>query len=153
MSAVPDPTTPTPANPEHVFPTLTSEQVARLASHGRVRSIASGEVLVEAGARTSSFFVVTRGQVDVVSPGPGGERVIASFRARQFTGEANMLSGRRSISALRVPEPTELIEIERKDILGLIQTDVQLGEILMRAFILRRVSCEVPYGLALAVSA
>jgi thioredoxin reductase (NADPH) len=38
-----------------------------------------------------------------------------------------------------VPEPTELIEIERKDILGLIQTDVQLGEILMRAFILRRV--------------
>ena len=139
MSAAPDPTTPSPANPEHVFPTLTSEQVARLASHGRVRSIASGEVLVEAGARTSSFFVVTRGQVDVVSPGPGAERVIASFRARQFTGEANMLSGRRSIGALRVPEPTELIEIERKDILGLIQTDVQLGEILMRAFILRRV--------------
>ena len=138
MSAL-DPASPLPANPEHVFPTLTPEQVARLARHGRVRSMSSGEVLVAAGSQTSSFFVVTRGQVDVVSPGPGAERVVASFRAHQFTGEANMLSGRRSIGTLRVPEPSELIEIDRKDILGLIQTDVQLGEILMRAFILRRV--------------
>jgi thioredoxin reductase (NADPH) len=138
MSAAPGPVAP-PSRDEHTFPTLTPEQVARLARHGRMRSIASGEVLVEAGAQTNSFFVVTRGRIDVVSPGPGAERVVASFRARQFTGEANMLSGRRSIGTLRVPESTELIEIDRKDILGLIQTDVQLGEILMRAFILRRV--------------
>jgi thioredoxin reductase (NADPH) len=138
MSAAPGPAAP-PSRDEHTFPTLTPEQVARLARHGRMRSIASGEVLVEAGAQTNSFFVVTRGRIDVVSPGPGAERVVASFRARQFTGEANMLSGRRSIGTLRVPESTELIEIDRKDILGLIQTDVQLGEILMRAFILRRV--------------
>jgi thioredoxin reductase (NADPH) len=138
MSAAPGPAAP-PSREEHTFPTLTPEQVARLARHGRMRSIASGEVLVEAGAQTNSFFVVTRGRIDVISPGPGAERVVASFRARQFTGEANMLSGRRSIGTLRVPESTELIEIDRKDILGLIQTDVQLGEILMRAFILRRV--------------
>ena len=50
-----------------------------------------------------------------------------------------MLSGRRGIGSLRAALPTEVIEVDRTDLLGLIQTDAQLSEILMRAFILRRV--------------
>jgi hypothetical protein len=36
---------------EHVFPTLTAAQIARIAAHGRRRPINQGEVLVEAGAK------------------------------------------------------------------------------------------------------
>ena len=137
----PGPITPEPAaeRSELAFPTLTPEQVARLESHGHPRSVESGEILVEAGQQTSSFFLVRTGQIDVIQPGADGERVVASFRAGQFTGEINMLSGRRGLGTLRAAMPTEVIEIGRKDLLTLIQTDVQLGEILMRAFILRRV--------------
>jgi thioredoxin reductase (NADPH) len=125
---------------EHAFPTLTPEHVARLARHGRARSVARGEVLVEAGQQANSFFIVTTGQVDIVQAGASEERLVASLRAGQFTGETNMLSGRRGLATLRAVEPTEVIEVDRKDLLSLIQTDEQLSEILMRAFILRRVS-------------
>ena len=124
---------------EHVFPTLTPEQVARVALHGRARSVGAGEVLLEAGHQASSFFVVTAGQLDVVRSDAASERVVASFRSGQFTGETTMLSGRRSLGRIRAAEPTEVIEVDRNDLLSLIQTDDQLGEVLMRAFILRRV--------------
>lgn len=138
-SPSPSPPAPTSAPAEHVFPTLTPEQVARLGRHGRARSVASGEILVEAGEQASSLFVVTAGRVDIVQPGASGGRLIASLQAGQFTGETNMLSGRRGLATLRAVLPTEVIEVHRRDLLSLIQTDVQLSEILMRAFILRRV--------------
>src|SRR5204863_1471757 len=40
---------------------------------------------------------------------------------------------------LRVSEPGEAIELSREQVLALVQTDAELSEILMRAFILRRV--------------
>jgi thioredoxin reductase (NADPH) len=94
---------------------------------------------VEAGQQTSSFFVVTAGQANLVQSEASGERLVASLGAGQFTGETNMLSGRPGLVTIRAVEPTEVIEVDRKDLLSLIQTDVQLSEILMRAFILRRV--------------
>ena len=49
-----------------------------------------------------------------------------------------MLTGRRSLARLRVAEPGEVIELSRDELLRLIQSDAELSEILMRAFILRR---------------
>jgi thioredoxin reductase (NADPH) len=40
---------------------------------------------------------------------------------------------------LRVSQPGEVIELDRQQMLALLQTDAELGEILVRAFILRRV--------------
>lgn len=133
------PPPPVSSRVEDVFPVLTPEQVARVALHGRRRSVGAGEVLIEAGQQPASFFLVTSGQLDVVQTGAGAERIAASFRSGQFTGETTMLSGRRGLGTIRAAEPTEMIEVDRKDLLSLIQTDDQLSEILMRAFILRRV--------------
>ncbi len=49
-----------------------------------------------------------------------------------------MLSGRRALVRIRAGEPSEVIEIDREDLLALVQTDSELSEIFMRAFILRR---------------
>ena len=57
----------------------------------------------------------------------------------EFTGEVNMLSGRRSFVRARVIKPGEVIELDNQQILGSVQTDAELSDILMRAFILRRV--------------
>jgi thioredoxin reductase (NADPH) len=138
-SPSPSPPAPSVTDPEHAFPRLTPEHVGRLARHGRARSVARDEILVEAGQQTNSFFVVTHGQLDIVQSGASGERLVASLAAGQFTGETNMLSGRRGLVTIKAVEPAEVVEVDRKDLLSLIQTDEQLGEILMRAFMLRRV--------------
>jgi thioredoxin reductase (NADPH) len=124
---------------EHVFPTLTPAQVTRVAAHGHLRQVQSGEVLVEAGDLTTRFFVVKEGQLDIVRPSGAAEELVAGLRAGQFTGEVNMLSGRRGLVRIRVSEPGEAIELDRENLVALVQTDSELSEIFMRAFILRRV--------------
>jgi thioredoxin reductase (NADPH) len=127
------------SRPDRVFPTLTPAQIKRIAPHGRKRAIASGEVLVEVGQRPVPFFVVLSGEIQVLRPSPGGEALIVTHRAGQFTGEGNMLTGRRALARTRVSEPGEVIELDREPLLGLIQTDAELSDIFMRAFILRRI--------------
>ncbi len=124
---------------EHVFPTLTPAQIARVAAHGHVRHAREGEMLVEAGASVMPFFVVVEGRIDIIRPSGGIETVITTHNPGEFTGEANMLSGRRTIVSARMASAGELIELSRERLLALVQTDAELSEILMRAFILRRV--------------
>lgn len=126
------------ARPERVFPTLTSEQLVRIEGHGRRRSTASGQVLAEVGDRHVGFFVVLSGDVQVARPVDGGEILIATHRAGQFSGESHLISGRPAIARLVVGEPGEVIELTREQLLDVVQTDAELSEILMRAFILRR---------------
>jgi thioredoxin reductase (NADPH) len=133
--------TPRPAvvsRPEHLFPTLTTPQIARIAVHGRARPTSRGEVLVEVGDKIVPFFVVVSGEVQVLRPSGGAATLIVSHHAGQFSGEASLISGRRSMARLLVSEPGEVIELTRERLLALVQTDAELSEILMRSFILRR---------------
>jgi thioredoxin reductase (NADPH) len=123
-----------------MFPTLTPAQIARLATHGRVRRVAPGEVLLEAGEKIAQFFVVTAGRIEVVRRTATGEELVAIEGPGQFSGEVSMLSGRRGFVTFRAMEAAEVIEIHREELLTLVQTDSELSDILMRAFLLRRAS-------------
>jgi thioredoxin reductase (NADPH) len=131
---------------ERMFPKLTPAQIEQIAVHGRVRPIRSGEVLVEAGEQVVPFFVVTRGQVEIVRPSGTTEMLVAVHGPGQFTGEINMLSGRPALLRARAGEAGEVIELDREHLLALVQTDSQLSELIMRAFILRRVEL-IAHGL------
>jgi thioredoxin reductase (NADPH) len=85
------------------------------------------------------FFVVLSGEIQVMRPSAGTETLIVTQRAAQFTGEATMLTGRRALTRIQAIEAGEVIELDREQLLGLIQTDAELSDILMRAFVLRRV--------------
>src|SRR5262249_3752266 len=67
------------------------------------------------------------------------EQLIALYGPGMFTGEATLLSGRRGLAQIRAGEAGEVIEVGRDNLLALVQTDSELSDILMRAFILRRV--------------
>ena len=123
---------------DHVFPTLTPEQVSRIAGHGQRRSTTGGDVLIEVGDKAVLVFVVISGELQALRPAVGGDTLIVSLQPGQFSGEANMISGRRALTLLRVSKAGEVIQIDREPLLALIQTDPELSEILMRAFILRR---------------
>jgi thioredoxin reductase (NADPH) len=122
-----------------IFPILTAPQIARIAAHGYVRPIQRGEVLIEQGDRVVPFFVVTAGELEIVRPSGLTATSVSVLGPGQFTGEVNMISGRRAILRVRVTQAGEVIELDREHVQALIQTDAELSEILMRAFILRRV--------------
>jgi thioredoxin reductase (NADPH) len=127
------------ATVNRVFPTLTAEQIARVAAHGCEHSVKAGEVLVEASQANTRFFLVLEGHLDIVRTIGSVEEVVVTHGPGQFTGEVNLLSGRRTLVSIRAPEDTHLIELTREELLALVQTDSELSEIFMRAFILRRV--------------
>jgi thioredoxin reductase (NADPH) len=122
---------------ERAFPILTPEQMARLEPHGRLRQVEDGEILVHLGARNLPFFFVKTGVLEVLL----GEDEKAAVRIGpgQFTGETGILFGRPGMGRLRAQKGGEILELDRKSVLAIIQTDSELSEIFMRAFILRRV--------------
>lgn len=124
---------------EKIFPKLTPVQISRIEPHGRIRSIQPGEVLIEQGDIAVPFFVVITGEIEIVRPFGTQETLITIHSDGQFTGEVNMLSGRRSLVRARVTKPGKVIELDHQQMLSLVQTDAELSGIFMRAFILRRV--------------
>jgi thioredoxin reductase (NADPH) len=102
--------------------------------------VQGGEVLIEAGARHYPLFVVVSGALEVVRDSCAGEELATTHRAGQFSGELNLVSGRRGLASVRAAEAGEVIAVERDSLLSLLQTDAELSEIFMRAFILRRVA-------------
>jgi thioredoxin reductase (NADPH) len=122
-----------------LFPTLTPAQIERIAARGRVRSVARGEILVEAGDFPVPFFVVKSGEIEIIRPSSLGDTLVVVHEPGKFTGEINLIQGRRSLTQARVSQPGEVIQLTRDQLLGLVQTDAEIGEIVMRAYIYRRV--------------
>ncbi|HVH96099.1 MAG TPA: FAD-dependent oxidoreductase, partial [Bacillus sp. (in: firmicutes)] len=96
------------------------------------------EVLIEQGDTTVPFFVVASGEIEIVRPSDRVETLIIVHGPGQFIGEVNMISGRRAMYRARVIKPGKVIQLNRQNMMTLIQSDAEIGEILIRAFILRR---------------
>ncbi len=124
---------------QQLFPVLTPEQIDRIETHGIRGQASAGDILVQQGQQTTRFFVVLSGSLEVLQFSGIKESSIAVHGPGQFFGDVHLLSGRRSIVTARMKEPGEVIEVDRENLQSLIQTDSQIGDILMRAFILRRV--------------
>ncbi len=120
------------------FPTLTPAQIARVRAAGKVRSVERGEILFEPGQTNISFYVVLSGDLAIVQPSLDGEKPITNHGPGHFTGELNMISGRRSLVSGRITEPGEIIELNPEEFRALISRDAELSDVFMRAFILRR---------------
>lgn len=127
-----------PLDHDLLFPKLSAAQIARLDALGRRRKVAEGDALYEVGDANRSFYVLLEGRLEVVSPSREGETRITAAEAGEFTGELDLLSGRRSLVRATALAPTELIEIEQATLRRVVQTDSELSEIILRAFLHRR---------------
>ena len=120
------------------FPTLTGEQVDRIRLLGRLRQVRTGDVLFQPGDVAVPFFVLLSGRMEIVQRSLDGERMIARHEPGEFTGEMTMISGHRCLVIGRVTENGEFLELSGEHLRALVAKDAELSEILMRAFILRR---------------
>ena len=125
---------------EQIFPVLTEAQLQRIAHYGTRRAVRDGEILFRHGDEGVHFFVVLSGELDVVRPEGDGERLVVRHQPGNFTGETAMLSGRRALATGRVRGDGEVVDIPPSALRNLVVTDAELSELLMRAFILRRVA-------------
>ncbi len=125
------------------FPVLTAAQmetVRRFAS-GPARSFAPGEVVYDIGERHAPAWVVLAGAIEVVRrDGVAHEAPITAHRVGQFSGEISQLSGRASIAAGRAgPDGCTALPFDAAHLRALVIGSAEVGEIVMRAYILRRV--------------
>jgi thioredoxin reductase (NADPH) len=120
------------------FPALTSAQIDRIRPLGHSRQVRPGEILFEPNDMAVPFFVLLSGSMEIVQPSLEGERPIATHGRGEFTGEITMISGQRCLVRGRVTETGEFLEVSGDGLRSLVARDAELSEILMRAFILRR---------------
>jgi len=126
-------------NPDtDTYPLLTEEQIERVRLFACARTVAAGEVLYKPGDLAVSLFVLVSTCVEIVQPDAGGERPVTVLLSKMFRGEAGMIGGQRAVVLARVLKVGEVLEVRPEDLLVLVARDAQIGEIFLRAFILRR---------------
>jgi thioredoxin reductase (NADPH) len=124
-----------------IFPFLTAAQINRIRPSGHMRTVERGQILFAPDDMAVPFFVLLSGGMEIVQPdGNGGERTVTTHSPGQFTGEMTMISGQRCLVLGRVTEPGEFLELSGDALRSLVARDAELSEILMRAFILRRIA-------------
>src|ERR1700685_1117864 len=124
---------------EEMFPKLDEAQIARLMPFGEERQVSAGEIVFDQGDTEHGVFVILDGSVELVSVTNGQEAILAVHGAGKFTGEVSHLSGRRALVRCRTRLASRLLEISRANLQKIMQSDVGLGELFLRAFIMRRV--------------
>lgn len=123
---------------EQMFPKLSAAQIARLMAYGDRVETHADEVLVEPHERHRKLVVVLAGSIELLFPRPSQEELLGLLVPGDFAGELSTLRGLAGFVRVRVREPGAVLMIDDERLRTVVQTDAELSEILMRAFILRR---------------
>ena len=119
-------------------PVLTSAEIDRARPFGRVRQADLGEILYRPGEVGRPCFVLLSATLEIVQPSVDDERPVFYLAPGMFTGEAGMIAGQRTVVQARVIEAGEILELVPEELRTLVARDAGLGEIFLRAFVLRR---------------
>jgi thioredoxin reductase (NADPH) len=137
------PSDPTADRAEQAFPTLTAAQVetARRFASGEPRRFDAGAALFEIGERDAPAWLVLAGSITITRrDGLDREAAITTHGSGQFTGEISQLSGAPSLAAGHAgPDGCTAIPFDAAHLRALMVGSADVGEVVMRALILRRV--------------
>src|SRR5450631_4861782 len=126
---------------EQTFPALTAQEIARMRRFGELRSYRDGERLFETGEPGPGMFVVLEGHVAITQrDGLGHVTPVIDQGPGQFLAEAGQLPGRVALVDGHAEGDVETLLIPPERLRALLVAEADLGERIMRALILRRVS-------------
>jgi thioredoxin reductase (NADPH) len=126
---------------EQTFPALTAPEIARMRRFGEVRSYKHGEKLFETGKPGPGMFVILSGHVAITQrDGLGHVTPVIDQGPGQFIAELGQLSGRIALVDGIAEGDVETLLIPPERLRALLVAEADLGERIMRALILRRVS-------------
>ena len=126
---------------EQTFPALTNSEIARMRRFGELRHYKDGEALFETGKPGPGMFVVLSGHVAITQrDGLGHVTPVIDQGPGQFLAEIGQLSGRVALVDGHAEGDVETLLIPPERLRALLVAEADLGERIMRALILRRVS-------------
>src|SRR5437667_4864201 len=132
-----------PAFPRHeqTFPTLTHHEIERMRRFGELRTYKDGEPLFETGKPGPGMFVLLSGTVAITQrDGLGHVTPIIDQGPGQFLAEIGQLSSRVALVDGHAEGDVDTLLIPPDQLRALLVAEAELGERIMRALILRRVS-------------
>ncbi len=122
------------------FPRLRPEMATRLGGHGVEEQVAEGTLLFERGQRSVDFFFVIEGRIEVYERDHDGlPNVFSVLGPGQFTGELDLFNDREILVSARAAVDSRVLRVSRADFRRLVSGEPDIGEIILRALILRRV--------------
>jgi len=128
---------------EQMFPVLDAAQVetAKRFASGPEQVFAPGDAVFDVSKPNAPAWLVLKGAIEVVRrDGLAREVAITTHHAGQFSGEVNQLAGRGYLATGRAgPEGCTALPFDGPHVRALMVGSADVGEIMMRAFILRRV--------------
>jgi thioredoxin reductase (NADPH) len=128
------------ARSAQTFPKLSSEMAARVAAFGTEEFAPAGTMVFERGQRRVDFFLVLEGEIEIFDLDRNHQpNVFTGHGERQFTGELDLFNDRQILVSGRTGRDSRLVRVARADFQRMIAAEPDIGEIIMRAFILRRV--------------
>src|ERR1700733_5827194 len=126
---------------QETFPALKAQEIDRLRRYGSLRRYSNGEKLFEAGKISPGMFVVLKGLVAISQrDGLGHVTPVAEQGPGQFLAEIGQLSSRAALVDGAAEGEVETLLIPPAGIRSLLVAEAELGERIMRALILRRVT-------------
>src|SRR3982075_4362002 len=126
---------------EQTFPALTPEEIARMRRFAELRHYKDGETLFETGKPGPGMFVILSGHVAITQrDGLGHVTPVIEQGPGQFLAEIGQLSGRGALVDGHAEGDVETLLIPPERLRALLVAEADLGDRIMRALILRRVS-------------
>ncbi len=122
------------------FPCLTEEMIERLQGYGREEILAPETALFARGQREVDMFVLVEGELGIYSQDEKNERkLLATLREKQFTGELDLLSSRRTLVDGCTLTKCVLLRIPRSELQRLMRSEGDIANLIMQATIWRRI--------------
>ncbi|MDG2530701.1 FAD-dependent oxidoreductase [Caulobacter endophyticus] len=127
------------ARTAQIFPVLPPEMIQRLSAYGAEEAVTRGQALFRRGDRRADFFLVLEGEVGITRSGEeGDDEILTIHRAGQFSGELDQVNARAVLVGARALTEGRVVRVANRDVPRMMAAEPDIGEIVMRAFILRR---------------
>jgi thioredoxin reductase (NADPH) len=126
---------------EQMFPKLTPQEIGRLRRFGENRHYAPGDALFVTGDIAPGMYVLIKGSVRVTRRDPLGHRApIVEQGPGEFVAEVGQLSGQPAFVDVHAIDTVEALLIPPQNLRALMIEEAELGERIIRALILRRIT-------------
>ena len=120
------------------FPKLEDSQMEALEQFATLKSFADQQALFTAGDRKFKFFVIKKGNVEIVEHFTGKEKKVTLHEEKEFTGDIDMLAGKPTIVTAIAKGNCQVYEISTECLRKIVKEIPQLGNCILKAFLSRK---------------
>jgi thioredoxin reductase (NADPH) len=120
-----------------MFPVLAAAEISRLRRFGEMQRFEAERLLVRAGEIAPGLILLLSGEARVV-PHDAPDKPIVTYGPGSFMGELAQLSGRPALANVIALSPVDVLVVPPARLRELMVQEAELGELIMRALILRR---------------